>query len=195
MALKEKFEIILPPPDIDTWPGFVRDLSAGDEKAFQWLYKNYARRVFDYALLVTQDTHLSEDIVQEVFLKLWAERKGMRFIENFNGWFYTIGRNCTLDKLRARQKEQRDIAALSRRAPEGYIDAEGIIHKEQARMVQEAVKSLSPQQQLAYTLKNELSWKRDRIAKELHISPHTVKEQLQRAVKAIRVYVSKRIKG
>lgn len=194
MPLPEKFEIILPPPDIQSYPGFLVQVSGGDEKAFQWLYKNYSRKIFDYAFLVTQHKQLSEDIVQDVFLKLWSERTRLKNIENFNGWFYTIGRNCTLDKLKAKQRERHYLDEFAERNPQSFIGDEGIIHKENVQVLHDAVKTLSPQQQLAYVLKNHLSWKREKIASALNVSPHTVKQQLQRAVKAIRIYFLKRIK-
>ena len=105
MNLPEKFAVIIPPKDISMNPGCLQRLTAGDRKAFQWLYDNYSPKVYDYAFLMTGDIQQSEDIVQEVFLKIWIHRDKMQHVNNFNGYIHMIIRNHILTQIRDRKRE------------------------------------------------------------------------------------------
>ena len=196
MSLAEKFTIIIPPQDIAINPGCLRRLSEGDRQAFQWLYKNYSRKVYDYALLMTGDIHLSEDIVQEVFLKIWMHRAKMQSINNFNGYIHIIVRNYTLSHLQGQEREECSLREYGRfKQVTTSVIQESIENKEREQIIKEGIRQLPPRQQLAYTLRREHGWKRERIAKELNISPFTVKGHIQQAIKSICNYVSKRIEN
>ena len=69
--LPGKFDIIIPPQDIICEPGLQGKLANGDSKAFAWVYKNYCKRVYNYALLMTNNSTQSEDIVHDIFIKIW----------------------------------------------------------------------------------------------------------------------------
>ena len=143
---------------------------------------------------MTGDIQQSEDIVQEVFLKIWIHRDKMQHVNNFNGYIHMIIRNHILTQISDRKREQfnlREYGKLqSTFTPEVGENSE-LIEKEQ--IVKEGVKQLAPKQQLVYILKREYGWKREQIAKELKISPLTVKAHIQKAIKSVSTYVSKRI--
>ena len=150
--------------------------------------------MYDYALLMTGNLHLSEDIVQEVFLKIWMHRAKMQSVDNFNGYIHIIVRNHTLSHLRGQEKEQSNLREYSRFKPAAEsVTEENIEKKERDQIIKEGVRRLPPRQQIAYTLRREHGWKRERIARELNISPFTVKGHIQKAIKSLCAYVSKRI--
>jgi RNA polymerase sigma factor (sigma-70 family) len=119
---------------------------------------------YDQALVTARDVHLNEDIVQEIFL------------------------------LQCREKEQCNLQEYGRfKAATTSVIQENIVDKEREQIIKEGVKRLPARQQLAYTLRGEHGWKRERIAKELDISPSTVKGHIQKAIKFLYIYVSKRM--
>ncbi len=76
-------------------------LEAGDVSALELLYDRYSTLVFSVSLRVLHDTHLAEDVVQEVFLRLWRQPTSYdptrgRFIS----WLMSVTRNRSLDELR-----------------------------------------------------------------------------------------------
>ena len=194
MALSEKFAIIIPPQDIPINPDYLRRLSVGDPGAFEWVYKNYCGKIYDYALLMTRDVQLSEDIVQEVFLKIWMHRTRLTSIENFNGYVHIIVRNYTLSHLRDQVKERCHLREYGKfKSASASVVQENMEDKEKERILNEGVKLLPPRQQLVYLLRRELGWKREQIAEELKVSTLTVKAHIQKAIKSIRSYISKRM--
>ena len=76
-------------------------LAAGDLTALELVYDRYSTLVFSVSLRVLRDTHLAEDVVQEVFLRLWRQPTSYdpargRFIS----WLMSVTRNRSLDELR-----------------------------------------------------------------------------------------------
>lgn len=104
--LSNKFEIIIPPNDIACDAGCLQRLADGDQKAYTWVYKNYCKKVYDYALLITKNATLSEDIVQQVFLNLWNNRERLRTVNMFNGYLYMLYHNYILDILKKEEVEK-----------------------------------------------------------------------------------------
>ena len=85
-------------------------IRSGDERAMSELYERYSGIVYSVALRVLGDTGAAEDILQEVFMKIW--RGPDLFDENrgsLAGWLAVIARNRAIDALRKRQPES-DIA-------------------------------------------------------------------------------------
>src|SRR5687768_12927844 len=105
MHIPDKFNVIIPPQDIACEPGCLERLSLGDRQAYAWVYKNYCKKVYDYAMLMTRNDAMSEDVVQEVFLKLWQHRAKLSFVKDFNAYMYMLYRNHILDVLKGQQKE------------------------------------------------------------------------------------------
>lgn len=191
MPLSEKFQIIIPPQDIAENPGCLENLANGDAGSFRWIYKSYSRKIFDYALIITGNVQLSEDIVQEVFLKVWMHREKLKGIENFNGYINSIVRNYTIDQLRGRAKEQRDKKEFARSCSELMMNNYELEYRETQQIFRSAIRQLPPKQQSIYLLKHEYGCKRHQMAKQLKISPFTVKAHIQRAIKSVRSYVEK----
>jgi RNA polymerase sigma-70 factor (ECF subfamily) len=187
MQLPDKFTIIIPPQDIAGFPGCLTSLANGDRAAFGWLYRNYCRKVYDYAMLMTNNEHLSEDIVQDVFCKIWQHREKLKVVGDFNAYLYMLYKNHVLDVLRGNQRETRVRQTYFQdTVTRGMLPDEIISHKEMEQAVMRAVKLLPKQQQLVYKLSREQGWKREVIAKELKVSPLTVKGHIQKALGKLR---------
>lgn len=185
--LPGKFNVIIPPQDITCDPDCLERLASGDRQAYAWMYKNYCKKVYDYAMVMTGNEAMSEDVVQEVFLKLWQHREKVRAVENFNAYLYILYRNHVLDVLKGQQKEIRVRHVYCRELAVPCITVNEIIsYKEKELAMAQAVKRLPQQQQLVYKLSREYGWKRDQIAKELKIAPNTVKAHIQKALRFLK---------
>lgn len=184
MNQHEKFRIVIPPQDITCEPGIVQKLADGDTAAFAWVYKNYCGKVFDYAMLLTNSKALSEDIVQDVFVKLWMRRERLKGIENFNGFLYLLYRNQILDVLRKqkRQKLRCELYCNSEVLMITPAADEVMIAKERNQIIQTEIRNLPQQQQLVFTFVKEYGLKRTKVAEELKLSENTIKNHLSKAV-------------
>src|SRR5690606_25373825 len=79
-------------------------LQSGDETAFETIYRLYANNLYIIARSYLSDNAAAEDIVQEVFVRLWDHRKEIHIKSNIHGYLFRMVKNKCLDSLRKPQK-------------------------------------------------------------------------------------------
>jgi len=162
-------------------------VAEGDEKAFGILFHHYRPRIYSYAFHLFRNVGLADELVQEVFLKVWLNRDKLPHILKFEAWVFIIARNQVFDTLKLLAKE-----ASARKQMEHLLDPEAnlvedqIITKENELRLQNALNHLSPQQKLIFTLSRHQGMKHEEIATRLNISRNTVKTHLVHALKTLK---------
>ncbi len=82
----------------------IRRAKAGDSQAFSLIYQEYGKQIFRFICWRTSDKHLSEDILQEVFLKAWDNIKNYKDRNlPIKAWLYKIARNTVIDYYRVKK--------------------------------------------------------------------------------------------
>ena len=161
-------------------PRCLEKIANGCANEFTWLYKNYRKKIFDYAFLLTADEDASEEIVQDIFVKIWQKRESLLKVEKFNGWLFTIVRNHILDifhRNKIKEKAMKDPLYIG----ETCICPDKLhFHKELKLLIKQAAEKLPSQQRLVYLMYRERGMKRDEVAASLKISPNTVKNHDQK---------------
>ena len=71
----------------------IKSLKEGDREAFSMLYKQYWEKVYHFCGLYLNNRDVAEDVVQEVFIKVWESREFIREDDNFKGLLFVITRN------------------------------------------------------------------------------------------------------
>lgn len=164
-------------------------VAGGDERAFRQIYDRYYKRIAAFVFLLTGSVNMADDIVQEVFIKLWLNRHKLTGVVYFNSWLHTITRNLAVDAMKKTAKETvaretlTDILAMADHPADEFI-----FSKENERLLQQALSRLSPQQQMIYKLSRQEGLKHAEIASRLNISGKTVKNHLVNALRIIRAY-------
>lgn len=181
-----KFDIIIPPQDIDCMPGLQEKLAEGNREAFAWIYANYCKKMYDYAMIMTGDEQKSEDIVQDVFLRLWLNKEKIRGHKNFSGYLTLMCRNHIINIFRGEKREKNRNKNYATHLIEGYnaVD-DSINYNETYKLIQEAIKQLPKCQRLIFDMKQQ-GIDNQEIEAKLGIRPKTVWNQLQRAGKLLK---------
>ena len=165
-------------------------LARDSEYAFQLVFDRYRNNIYKVAMMYLKSPVMAEEIVQDVFLKLWFQRKQLTEIRSLESWFFTITKNLTLNCMKkiahewtAREKwiKQNDMS-------ENTADYK-ILNAENQQLFQKAIEHLSPQQQQVYKLAKEQGLSYDAISQQLSISPLTVKTHMARALASIRLFL------
>lgn len=176
-------------PDEAQW---VQGLIAGDAEAFRNLYTVYQQKVYAFAFRLTKSPDSARDIVQEVFIKLWEKRDQVRPDLSFPAYIKKITQNHTLNFLRnmarnsaLQEKVKSNLQILRNTEPESLLE------KELLKAYREAVDQLPERQREVYILSREEELSYEQIARQLNISPNTVRNQMVDALKHIRDHVSK----
>jgi RNA polymerase sigma-70 factor (ECF subfamily) len=164
--------------------------AAGDESAFRKIYDTYRPKIYAYALRLTEQESIADDIIQDVFLKVWINRHTLVNITNFNAWLQAIARNHIADAMKAIAKARTSHKQWGQAIPTGLNHVEeAMADKENQRLLQQALNQLSPQQRLIYNLTRDAGAKHAEIAGQLNILRNTVKTHLVHALRTIRTYL------
>ncbi|MDR0545117.1 MAG: RNA polymerase sigma-70 factor [Odoribacteraceae bacterium] len=170
-------------------------VAAGDERAFRRLFDLYQPKIYSFALRVTRSASLSEDVAQEVFMKIWSARQELSTIDSFAAYLKTVARNIAVNQLKRIAKERLIINDLSSVSPSAArpVTGEEIIANELQRTIDEAIDALPRRQREVYLLHRREHMKQEDIALHMHLSLHTVKEYMKKALSAIRSRLERRV--
>lgn len=155
-------------------------LRKGDRVAFYNIYERYCKRLYGFVLRFIKQENDAEEIVQEVFVKLWEARNKIDVSSSFDSFLFTISYNTTMSLFRKRIKEKKYLEYLnSLQQIENAPDAiEEIYFNELDTNVRSLLQHLTPRQKEIFQLSREDGLTHEEIAKKLGISVNTVKKHM-----------------
>ncbi len=170
----------------------LQQLAAGSERAFTAMYNAHKQHIFDVALLYTKNEDQAEEIVQEVFHKIWEKRETLANVLEFKNFLFIIARNYIFNQFK---KSSQELAAQKNYLQEITInDTDYRLRGEQCEeLLHTAIASLPPQRKRIYQLAKEGGLSYEEIASQLSISRFTVKNQMAEALRFIRVQLHKHL--
>lgn len=171
----------------------LTQIAAGNESAFAQLFYKFHQELGDYVYRLTKSLPLTEEIIQDVFIKIWTQRKHLNKIEHFRAYLFTISRNYTLNVMRNEARKallyQEWITNF-----EESTELETVSDLEKYFiLIDQAVASLPPQQQKAWLMSRKEGLKHEEIAIRLQLSKETVKRHITLAMAFISSYVKSRV--
>jgi RNA polymerase sigma-70 factor (ECF subfamily) len=168
----------------------LRLIADGDQRAFTMLFRQYSKKVYSFALRLLKSEGQAEEVVQEVFLRIWLNRGSLSEIENFPAYLNRMSRNHCLNAIKRLTQEQKASLEIANTSTElSHETEEGIAFRGAQELIEQAVSKLSPQQQKVYRLCHVDGLKYEEAAAELNISPGTVHTHMKLALKAIRQHL------
>lgn len=167
----------------------LMEIAAGDERAFKKLFDLYKKRFYSVALKMTQSDDIAEDIVQDVFMNIWNKRESLVNVDNPSSYFFTAVYRRVYHHYRkiALEKKLLSVAPLPKESVN--TTEEMVLAHESGELISQAIHKLPPQQQLVFKLCKQEGKSREDVARQLHISPNTVKNHLADALKYIRTFL------
>ncbi len=167
---------------------YVFALREGSHEAFDIIYTHYADMVFSFCMTQTRDNMLSQDIVQDTFLKLWSKRKSLNPDGNLQALIFTIARHRIIDGFRQQvaQVQFEDYSVLSALPTAETVADREIIYEEFLRRVEQCKQRLSPRESEIFEMSREKNLSIKDIALKLNLSPQTVKNHITSSLKIFR---------
>ncbi|MDD5620860.1 MAG: RNA polymerase sigma-70 factor [Proteiniphilum sp.] len=167
-----------------------KEVSEGDERAFQHLFTRYYPRMISFAGMMVKSPFAAEEIVQEVFIRLWEQREVLAEVKSPENFVFIVIRNHTFNYLRAAANEQNRREqlweALQQRAADETITLE---MQEADQFFEKILAKLSPQQQKIFRMSREEGFSHQQIADELQLSKDTVKKHIANSLKVFKSYL------
>lgn len=164
----------------------------GDALALEAIYYRYKTALFNMAYRYTYDRSTAEDLLQEIFIKVFTHLGDIRTTQTFTGWVYRIALNTCYSHLRGKRVE------LQKNVP--LAEVEGTLHEVQenssARDVRkpldDAIDGLPRRLKEIFLLHDVQGFKHGEIARMLGLSVGTSKSQLFKARQRIREFLKER---
>lgn len=181
----------MPKLTFDNEKELLMHVTLGNESAFRSLFALYHQQLGKYIFQLTENIGLAEEVVQDVFLKIWLKREALANVENFKAYLFVISKNHALNCLKKQAKEWLQEKELRR--PD-YVDFIGDeTENPYYSWLDEAIDQLPPQQKKVYLLSRHERLKYAEIAIHLNLSKETVKKYLQIANNSIMEYMHSKL--
>ena len=173
-------------------PGFnlnivLHNLANDDKKALEELFNYYYPRLYQFSKSFLKLEDGIDDVLQEVFVKIWKNRTQIWSAENFNAFIFTVTRNLLLNELRSRlnkQKVKDEIFKIS--VPGEFHSFTKIEYQELKETVDYIVNNLPEKQQRVFLLSRGEGLSHKEIAEKLNISTKTVEYHICQSLSAIK---------
>jgi RNA polymerase sigma-70 factor (ECF subfamily) len=185
--------------DIDAYWLRIRD---GDEKAFEILYKKLFSSLCLYASHISGDTYISEEIVQDVFLKIYQNRTSIIINGSFKAYIFQSVHNHALNSLRQQKTQKESVNICTSEdiwnfIADNYDVNDNIIGRmisdETENLIKQVINVLPEQCSRIFRMSRFELMTNTEIAKKLKLSEHTVKSHIYRALEKINLALTGKI--
>ncbi|SEA39899.1 RNA polymerase sigma-70 factor, ECF subfamily [Chitinophaga terrae (ex Kim and Jung 2007)] len=170
----------------------LQQLALGSREAFTAIYQQYHNGIYNYLLKFTRNPAQTEDLVHDVFLKIWEIREQLDIKKSFDAYLYRLARNTALTQLNRIALYDTIRDEIMHRLSLGLNDhslMNEVESRQYEQLLQKAIDSLPPQRREAFILCRQQGKSYEEAAALMNISRNTFKQHLSLAVKSIRDYL------
>lgn len=176
-------------PDISKYPdlALISLLKKGDQDAFSEIFNRYHMQLYHYAFAKIKEEAAAKDVVQDVFIKLWANGKNMAADSNLSHYLYRSIHNRSLDWLKSQSVREDYVSSF-----QVFLDVavEGtdyrIREQDMDNLIEEEVSRLPRRLQEVIFLRRKEQLSNKEIAERLGLSEQTVETHFKRAFRVLR---------
>ena len=162
-------------------------VSKENQKAFNEVYDHFEPRLFAFVCKITRSKVAAEEIVQELFIKLWIARTKLGKVKNPRAYVFTMAANLTFNYLKKVAREVALADRVRKKSPTFSNVTEEVIHfLESQKLVMETVERMPAQRKAVYLMSREDGLSKEEIAKKMNLSPNTVRNHLSESLRVIR---------
>ncbi|MCX8490081.1 MAG: RNA polymerase sigma-70 factor [Cyclobacteriaceae bacterium] len=179
----------MPKANIDDEKQVVELLIKGQSEAFRQLFNRYRNEIFTYSCKISKRREFAEEIVQDVFMIVWQKREGLNPDLPIAPYLYTITQNISFNFLKKAANETRLKKEVFYRSQKDFRPEWGTDHKDTLFLIGKAVTLLPARQREIFLLSRDEMKSHDEISDLLRISKNTVKDQIFKALKFIKLYL------
>jgi len=178
-------------PNADLAP-MIKAAIMGDRLAMEKLFQHFKIPIYNLAYRYTYDAAAAEDILQDVFIKVFTHLDDIKNVDTFPAWLYRVGVNASLSYLRSRKREIKKLVPMSDiegRMAEATNDADT---SHLRKPLDEAIDALSERLKTVFVLHDVQGFKHQEIAGILGCTVGTSKSHLFKARMRIRAHLKKK---
>ncbi len=167
------------------------EIRKGSRKAYEQLFKTHYAPLVRFAIEFLKDQDAAEDLVQEVFVKIWERRETIEITLAVKAYLYMAVKNHCLNKLKKEQRNafledtHENTMDWSTNHTEQHADAIGL-----SQHIQQALEKLPPKCALIFKMSRFEDKTYKEIAESLELSVKTVEAQMGKALHLMRTHLA-----
>ncbi|HRN48198.1 MAG TPA: sigma-70 family RNA polymerase sigma factor [Niabella sp.] len=176
--------------DLDISQQLIEKVANGDRNAFSSLYTNMYPKLYRYIMTVTKSEVLTEDILQDIFTKLWIKRLSLVGVKSIPDYIFRMAKNHWFDiqKLNKHTESASDVNTQNFSSDTDI--AKELIYKEYYSIAQKAIASMPDRRREIFLLNAQEELTAREIAEKLGLSLPVVKKQLYKANHYIKSFIN-----
>ena len=165
----------------------ILNLKKGEKGAFRELFNLYGPRIYRFALAYFKNKPDAEELMQDVFLKIWEKRDHLDPAQNVKAYIFKIAVNCIYDNIRIKNLE-RAFAIFSEQnfEPGAESSWHEVIWNDMLSKLKILVDKMPEQRRIIFLMSREEGQTNLQIAEKLNLSKRTVENQLYRATRFLK---------
>lgn len=168
----------------------IKQVASGDHKAFTILYMRYLHGLYRYIYLFTKSKETTEEIIQNVFVKIWERRDLLTGVNAFKPYLYRSAKNMLIDEIRRNQVEAKVLFLVKPDTEQSNETSDAqIIYTQYYQIAQNAIDMLPEKRKQIVELRTKEDLTLDEIAEKLAISKSVVKKQLYTGMSFIKKHL------
>ena len=170
--------------DID--PKVIKRLSEGDQGAFRVVFEHYYPRVYEFIRRIVKSDTISEDIAQDIFVKIWERREmfGVE-VQSFGKYIYVMSRNAAINAIRRTGRITPLVEDTVNRS-ENFSIEDDYYAREKELIIRLTVCQMPEQRRRIFEMSRYMGMDNQTIATTLNLSKKTVENHLTLALKTLR---------
>jgi RNA polymerase sigma-70 factor (ECF subfamily) len=168
----------------------VERLRNGDLDAFDEVFEKYGSRLFGFALNYMKSREEAESLVQDVFLKVWENRRNLKKESSLKSYLFTIAYHNICKFFRKKKIHEKFLGEEELSKSGSFNLEEQLIYKDTLKRVDLLIQRLPEKQRIIFEKSRKEGKSTKEIAKELNLAPGTVDNNISAALKYLRANIS-----
>jgi RNA polymerase sigma-70 factor (family 1) len=165
-------------------------VAGGDEEAFARLYARFGPMLFPYVLKIVKMPPLAEDILQDIFLKVWESREKLPDVNHLPAYLFTVARNHTLNTLQNLSRSQQAMTAMVDHYRVHRFDDEVLV-KDYRQFVENVLQTIPSRSRDIFRKCREEGMSYEDVAGEIGISRNAVKRHMVNTLRTLKEAVGR----
>lgn len=153
--------------------------------AFNQLFERFYKRLCLFVCKFTEDEDASQDVVQELFIKLWVNRHQIIIHDTVSAYLFRSARNASLNYLRSQKNKQNALKEMQ--PPEIHTESEDVEFENFLIQLRECVDQLPERSRQVFIMNRFQELKLADISEKLNVSLKTIKNQLWKSLQYLRM--------
>ena len=168
----------------------VRQVADGSEAAYKRLFVHYWDQIYSIAFVFTKSREISQDLVQDVFARIWIKKEKLRHVERFDAYLFVTARNLIVDRMSRKMFTIKNPGLTEYFADSSQLSFDAVELKEMEEIIHRGIHVLPNQQRTAFCLNRFGGLRHDEIALQMGVSKESVKSYIVRAISSLRKYLA-----